>query len=161
VRKSGNLARYIAIPTGLVFTFSALVGVRERQLEQAPLALWEWAVVGAFVVGGLFVVARSPFVGVWVTPQSLVARSWFRRYTFDRQEVHSIGLVPYAGFLSKGANDWFLKMLEIRSSDGSEQAIPSTIATRRICVLEIAQLEALLGTRMSAAHRDGGPTHWA
>ncbi|ROS31607.1 hypothetical protein [Cellulomonas sp. PhB150] len=83
------------------------------------LALWlGWALVlvlvgasgvigmpgvsAALVGGGLLVLARAPFTGVFRRGESLVERGWWPTRSFPDRDIDDVALAPYAGAFNYG-----------------------------------------------------------
>ncbi len=84
-------------------------------------------VVGC-VTGVLLAAAvRSWWIGVWLTPSALVARTWWRRVSIPREAIASCVSAHYGGIFSKGSQVSGLRELEISTKDFRTYRLSGTV----------------------------------
>ena len=86
---------------------------------------------------------RSLFVGVFLAPDAVVVRGWFRDFRYPRGGLQAVTAVPYWKFLSK--DDPILSLLKFTPDKGWVREISATVAWRDRTAAHAAKIRDHLG----------------
>lgn len=159
VWKTGNLARMIAIPTGFVFLGSGSLGSFSAAATNSTSSL----IAGAFAIGATFVIVRACVLGVWLTSDGAIARTWLRTYRFRQGEVSRCDSESYSGLINRFDEGGTLCMLVFSQSGRLSTPLRSTIAFRKTSRRQAREVAAHFGLSVPGreadrpAHRDEIP----
>jgi hypothetical protein len=141
VWKTGDLARFIVIPTALLFLVPGLAWLVSGELTE----LADAAIAGTFAVGAALAIARACVVGVWLTSDGAIARTWFRTYRFRRGHVSRCDSESYSGMFNRGNESTTFSMLVFSRPGKLPTPIRTTIALRRTSRRQLTELSAHFG----------------
>lgn len=134
VKKSGG---YVQGSAKGVRVGGAILGGAWMVMALPPL-FFESENLGLFPLSPLFLywIIRPWFMGVWLTDEHVVVKSWYRRYRIPVGEVSSASVAGYLGLISKGVIRWIpfagaVGTLLITEQSGRRRDFPSTIAKRK------------------------------
>lgn len=140
VISTGNSTRLAAAflgPIGLILAISLVV--QRNEIEWwAAIVLWPYA------LGLLWVIARAPLLGVWLSDERLIARTYFRRIVIPRADLHRCDTQPYSGFLSEHRENRRARELVIVETDGDEFEISGSLAGSQKSILQRDQIRAYM-----------------
>lgn len=99
----------------------------------------------ALVLEGLVLALaiRSLFVGVFLAPDAVVVRAWFRTHRYARGELRAVTPVAYWKFL--GGDNPALSLLKFTPESGWVREIASTVAWRERPAEHAARIREQLG----------------
>lgn len=147
VSGSGNLGRWLVIPTwgptviAMVSYIPSRLGGHYVAIDGNPLGAF------LFLAFGVFFVVNSCLLGVWISEDRVLLRSWFRSWSVRRDDVAGCRSVPYSGFLTSW--DWdgsgrFIKIVEITSVSGKAVAVRGLIAGKTRNNVQVGRIQRLL-----------------
>lgn len=90
--------------------------------------IFEWALSLAFV-------ARGATMGIYLTSDSVIISSWFRRYTFKFEQLNRVETEGYRGLLNHNSySGWgplylSLSMITVETKEGDKKSFPGTVAS--------------------------------
>lgn len=121
VHGAASAARGYILLHAPVSTFVGLgLSLHARGLADQSLG----AGLALYGVGALL---RTPFLGIWITPTHLVARSWLRTLFIPLDSVRHVSTAPYAGGFFLGTRSRSFAMIVI-SADDKKIELPFTMA---------------------------------
>jgi hypothetical protein len=147
VPTTGNLARWLSAPWALVIAASSAYwlvnptpGAPAGPKPSAEIAVWV-----AFLLIAIFLLVRGAMVGVFVEPQRVMVRSWWRTWRFERGEGVTVDLAYWSGLLTSGASGWpFWILTFTREGEFDATEAQATIAVRRVNAAVMRELSCLL-----------------
>ena len=93
-------------------------------------------------------IARAPFVGVFVSADTVRRRTWLRTQTWPADDIHHVGQSGYSGFLNRGSTSRRYRMvvLTVGPEPGRED-VPELSGRPATVARYIARLTQALGTQ--------------
>lgn len=130
LKGSGNLARWLVVPFGSILLTLAAAYIINGERSTVAGSRSGWPVAAAFVIVIILQIARSTRLGIWLSKDRVVIRSWFKTLTLMDEQDFICNSVPYTGLFMYGRSRTF-NMLEIRLPDGGAFDARATIARRK------------------------------
>lgn len=94
--------------------------------------------------------ARSLLLGVWVRPEGVVIRDWFRTVRTRVEDVVDVSLVGYSGTFMRGARSSVLFSVTIRARGAGRVTLYASVAPRRAARRVRDRLRGELGLAVEA-----------
>lgn len=138
---------YLTLVAGLAaFMLSISTGALiDPQLDAQRDPVWLfWLIV--VLLSAL--IARAPFVGVFVSADTVRRRTWLRTQTWPADDIHHVGQSGYSGFLNRGSTSRRYRMvvLTVGPEPGRED-VPELSGRPATVARYIARLTQALGTQ--------------
>jgi len=78
-------------------------------------------------------------MGIFISPETLVIRSWYRNYSIRSEDIDSVSPVVY---MASGAIGWLpivgsIRVVEIGEKNGRTRYFPSTVGRRKTVLRNI------------------------
>lgn len=141
LRQSSRGVRVVTICVQLLFIASILIGMTtppdEQSASDRALIPAVWIVSGGLVLLGI----RTLSIGIYLTPGSVLVRSWLRTYRIPLDEDTRFGLEAWSDWLlSKGQPVGNSQMIAIMGT--SPRSFPATGVRRSRAVVQCDLLNA-------------------
>lgn len=124
IRGVGRFARVATI----AFAVPIDVAFVATLLSLNPLGVGQATVGGAMASALTLAAVRSLRIGVWLFPDQLVARTWWRTIRVAREELSSCITVSYWGAFTEGWSVSYLRELEIGTTEHQIYTLDGSIA---------------------------------
>ena len=124
LRGVGTLARGLALGSAIVLGVTLATVVATEWLSASPAIV----ILGVIFALSLAFTVRSAFLGVWLKPDHLVVRTWFRTVKLPKADVGRCAADPYLG--AWGVSD-FLRELRIGRRSWPDLAVGGSMAWPR------------------------------
>lgn len=124
LRGVGTLAR-VGTVTPTIFLVPAFLATFRSINEMGPAPT---LLAGFLVVPVALAAVRSPFIGLWLKPDELMARTWWRTIRIPRRDLSSCITFAYWGAFTEGWSVQYLRELEIGTATGGTYTLGGSIA---------------------------------
>lgn len=140
VYRSGSFIRI----TGIAAAVLLLGGMGIGLTAKVPSDPANWTGFLALLGALTFVIARGFRVGIWIVPEGLVVRSWFKTWHFPEGTIRRCDRVPYWGMLQGAGESWFFWMISLALTDGTTIYVRSTVAPRNTSGRQVAEIASFI-----------------
>lgn len=145
LRRIGRPARVVTATTSGLMLAAVALGTLAPPEDALPQSDWDLPAAGAIAALCLWLVMRSPFLGVGVTGDLLVVRSWFSTRSLDRARIVGVTDRLYDGWLNENLTLEFARRLHVETDSGRDIVVNVSLTTWRSGARNVELLRTSLG----------------
>lgn len=144
LRRIGRPARVLTGATSGFMLAAVVLGTLMPPEDAPPQPDWTLPAPGVLAALCLWLVVRSPFLGVRVTGDRLVVRSWFSTRSLDRARIVGVTDRLYDGWLNEKLTLEFARRLHGETDSGRDIVVNVSLTTWRSSARNVELLRTSL-----------------